>query len=77
MDLIFVQRNMDGTLELSFLYSKYPEGLLCMMSNVARDIELRYSGASLSFDAVSEEAENLAKKIFPRAETRQVFEALW
>lgn len=77
MDLIFIQRKPDGNFELSFLYSRYPEGLMSMISNVARDIELQYGGVDLSFDAVSIESENLARKIFPNAETKQVFEAIW
>ena len=77
MDLVFVQKNPDGNLKLALLYSKYPEGLLCMMSSVARAIELRYAGATLSFDALSNEAMDLAEKIFPNAETRRVFEATW
>ncbi len=77
MDLIFIQKRPDGNFELSFLYSRYPEGLMCMICNVARDVELQFNGVDLSFDAVSTESENLARKIFPGAESRQVFEALW
>ncbi len=77
MDAIFIQKNADGSLELSFLYSKYPEGLLSLITSVAEEIELNYPGHDLMFDAINTESQRLAEKLFPGASSRPVYEADW
>ena len=77
MDAIFIQKNPDGSLELSFLYSRYPEGLLSLITSVAEEIEVKYPGHDLTFDAINTQSESIAKKLFPKAESQPVFEAEW
>ncbi len=77
MDIVLVQRKHDGDFDLSFIYSKYSEGLLCTLISLIRTTELRYPGAKITFDAEKEEEYKLAKKLFPDSQTRQVFEASW
>ena len=75
VDLIFMKELPDGNLELSFLYGKYPRGLMELLYDIISKIEMNYPGAFLTFEAISEEARNLAQNLFPSARTVPVYEA--
>ena len=75
--LVFVHKRLGGDLELSYLYSKNPMGLAEILMSTAWDIEEKYPEARLYFDAISEEAALLAKKIFPKINVIPVYEAEW
>ncbi len=77
MDLLLVQKRPDGNLELSYLYSKYPKGLVELLTEAAWDTESYYPNAKLVFDAVNEESASMAKKLFPQAERVPIYEAEW
>ena len=77
MDLLLVQKRPDGNLELSYLYSKYPKGLVELLTEAAWDTESYYPKAKLVFDAVNEESASMAKKLFPQAEIVAIYEAEW
>lgn len=77
MDLLFVHKRSDGNLELSYLYSKYPKGLVELLTAAAWDTESYYPKAKLVFDAVNEESASMAEKLFPKAVKVPVYEAEW
>ena len=64
-------------LQLSYLYSKYPKGLVELLTEAAWDTESYYPKAKLVFDAVNEESASMAKKLFPQAERVPSYEAEW
>ena len=73
--LIFVQRTADGNLELSYLYGKYPKGLMELISETLSNLELYFSDYRLTFDALSDEGIRLAEHLFPKAKKAHVYEA--
>jgi hypothetical protein len=75
VDLIFMQKTTDGNLELSYLYGKYPKGLFELLSETVRKYETLFPDASLTFEAVNEDAEKLAEHLFPRARKTHVYES--
>ena len=75
VDLIFMKKLPGGNLELSYLYGKYPRGLMELLSDIVSKIETLYPQASLTFEAISEEAQNLADNLFPKAKAVHVYEA--
>ncbi len=75
VDLIIMQVLVDGNLELSFLYGKYPRGLFELLSQTVSDVQIYYRTSTISFDAVSEESQRLAAHLFPRARKVPVYEA--
>ena len=75
VDLIFVQRTADGNLELSYLYGKYPKGLMELISETLSNLEVYFSDYRLTFDALSDEGIRLAEKLFPKAKKAHVYEA--
>ncbi len=77
MDLLLVQKRPDGNLELSYLYSKYPKGLVELLTEAAWDTESYYPKAKLVFDAMNEESASMARKLFPQAERVAIYEAEW
>lgn len=77
LDIIIIQHKKDGNLHLAFLYSKYPEGLLELLTGVAKDIATDYTDAELDFEAVTDESVLLAKRLFPEAVETPVYEATW
>lgn len=75
VDLIFMQKNPDGNIELSYLYGKYPKGLFELLAETVKDLERYFPGTNVTFEAVSEESERLAEHLFPRAKKAHVYEA--
>lgn len=76
-NLLLVQKRADGNLELSYLYSKHPRGLVELLSDAAWDTEGIYPDAKLVFDAVTRESAAMAKKLFPHAHIVPIYEAEW
>lgn len=77
LDLIFVQKRPDDNLELSFLFGENKKGLLELLTTTAWEIEDLFPKAKLVFDAISEESQSMAKKLFPWTEPVPVYEAKW
>ena len=77
LDLIFLTKRPDGNLELDFLLSNNPKGLLQLLEDTALCVEEKYPKAKLVFDAISDESSSMAKKLFPLAEPVPVYEAQW
>ncbi|WP_024867109.1 GNAT family N-acetyltransferase [Butyrivibrio sp. FCS014] len=75
VDLIFMQKTPDGNLELSYLYGKYPKGLFYLLSETVSNMERHFPEASLTFDAMNENSELLAKHLFPKAKNVHIYEA--
>ncbi len=75
VDLIFMQKNPDGNLELSYLYGKYPRGLFDLLSSTVSEMERIFPKASLTFDAMNKKSELMASNLFPRAKTVHIYEA--
>lgn len=76
-NVVFVHGRPGGNLELSYVYSKNSRGLAEILMATAWDIEDKFPDAKVYFDAVSEDAGQLAKKLFPRKKVVHVYEALW
>ena len=72
---IFVQRASDKCLELSWIFSKYPPGLLQILQCAAEEAERLFPGFLLTFEAVNENSEKLAQRFFPGARTEHIYEA--
>lgn len=75
VDLILTQKHADGNLELAYLYGKYPRGLFELLSSTVSEMERLYPQATLTFEAMSDESEQLAKHLFPKAKTVHIYEA--
>ena len=74
---IFVQRSAEHMLELSWLYGKYPPGLFQLLEQATQKAELLYPEDALTFEAINEKSENLAKRLFPNARSVSIYEAGW
>lgn len=77
LNLAFVQMTPDRNLELSYLYSQSPAGLAELIASLAREAEARYPESELIFDAVNEEADHMAGRVFRNPEPIHIYEALW
>lgn len=75
VDLIFMRKLSNGNLELAYLYGKYPRGLIELLSSTVSKMEALFPGASLTFEAMSDESMQLAQHLFPKAKTAHVYEA--
>lgn len=75
VDLVFMRKLSNGNLELSYLYAKYPRGLLELLASTVAKMEALFPSASLTFDAFSDEYKMLADHLFPKARKTQVYEA--
>ena len=75
LDLIFMTRLPNGNLELSYLYGKYPKGLMELLGNTVSKVETLYPDSSLTFDAINDESRLLAQHLFPKAKTAHIYEA--
>lgn len=75
--VIFVQRNRDGNLELSFLYGSTPLVLVDLLSDVVAVAEDMFADAYVIMDCISDSSERLSKKLFPDATCVHVYEAEW
>ncbi|MBE5822888.1 MAG: GNAT family N-acetyltransferase [Butyrivibrio sp.] len=75
VDLIFMRKLSDGNLDLMYLYGKYPRGLIELLNTTVARMETLFPKASLIFDAMNEESDQLARHLFPRAKRAKVFEA--
>ncbi|WP_034452956.1 GNAT family N-acetyltransferase [Butyrivibrio sp. AE2032] len=75
VDLIFMQKNPDGNLELSYLYGKYPKGLFELLAETVRDLENHFPGVKITFDAMTDDSKKLAEHLFPTAKKAHVYEA--
>ncbi len=73
--LILVSKRTDGNLELSFLYGANHQMLFMLLKYCITEARKLSPDAGLVFDTVSEESEKMAKKLFPKAEPIQIFEA--
>jgi len=74
---IFFQKNTDSSLELSFLFSNNPKALLHLLVSAVEEIEKNYPDYDLRFDAINEDSEKIAKKLFDSAKSVSVYEAEW
>lgn len=77
IDLIIIQRLSDGNLELSYLYSKNPKGLLKLLAATVSSLENDYPDTELSFDVVNEGSGILAEHLFLEARVVPIYEALY
>ena len=75
MDLIFMRKLSGGNLELTYLYGKYPRGLIELLESTVSKIEALFPGAELTFDAIGDESQQLAQHLFPKAKTAHIYEA--
>ena len=75
VDLIIMQRNPDGNMELSYLYGKYPKGLFQLLSETVKDLEALFPESNITFDAMNDESVKLAEHLFPKARKAHVYEA--
>jgi len=75
LDLIIMTKLPGGNLELSYLYGKYPKGLMELLSDAVAKIELFFPGAQLTFDAMNEASTKMADHLFPKAKTALIYEA--
>ena len=75
LDLIIMTKLPGGNLELSYLYGKYPKGLMELLSDAVAKIELFFPGAQLTFDAMNEASTRMADHLFPKTKTALVYEA--
>ena len=64
-----------GNLELSYLYGKYPKGLMELLSDTVEKIEQLFPEAQLTFEAMNEASVSLADHLFPKAKTALIYEA--
>lgn len=74
---IFVQRSGDRSLELTWLYGSYPPGLFLLLGKTAQEAERLFPEDSLTFEAINEKSEKLAKHLFPEARSVSIYEAQW
>ena len=77
LDLVFVLKRPDDNLELSFLFGENKRGLIELLTATAWDIEEMFPRSKLIFDAVTEESQSMAKKLFPWTTPVPVYEARW
>ena len=75
LDLIIMTRLPGGNLELSYLYGKYPKGLMELLSDTVEKIEQLFPEAQLTFEAMNEASVSLADHLFPKAKTALIYEA--
>ena len=75
LSFMLTQVDQNRNLKLSYLYSKAPAALMSMLFRSSQWLKKDYRKAQITFDPVTKEAEKLAHKIFPNAETRAVYEA--
>ena len=75
VDLIFMRKLSNDNLELSYLYGKYPRGLIELLGSTVSKMETLFPGASLTFDAMNDESKQLAKHLFPKSKTTHIYEA--
>ncbi len=74
--LIFVQKDRKD-LELSWLYSNYPPGLHSLLTDTVADANRFHPKAALTFDAINEKSDQLARHLFPDARHTHIYEAWW
>ncbi len=74
---IFFRKREDQYLELSYLYSRNPKGTMLLLLDAAKTIREKCPGYGIVFDAVSEEAEAISRKIFPENSGVCIYEAMW
>ncbi len=75
LDLVFMQKLSDGNLELSYLYGKYPRGLFELLSDTVREMEVLFPNSTLTFEAMNQDSEQLARHLFPKAKSAHIYEA--
>ena len=74
VSLIFVQKEKND-LSLSWLYGNYPPGLITLLGDALAEANRLYPKAALTFEAINENSEQLAKRLFPNARTTPIYEA--
>ena len=74
--LIFVRKDKRD-LELSWLYCNHPTGLFSLLTDVAADANRYFPKAALTFDAINERSDQLARRFFPNAQHMHIYEAWW
>lgn len=74
VSLIFVQKDRKD-LELSWLYSNYQPGLLTLLTDTVSDANRFYPMAALTFEAINEKSDLLARHLFPEARHTHIYEA--
>ncbi len=77
VDLVLIQKLLKGDLEVSFVYSKNPIGLITTLISITAEAQKTFPNASLTFDAVNEKSLQLAGKLFPGAVSMPIFEAVY
>lgn len=75
--LIFFGKREDNYLELSYLYSTSPMGVLQMLARSAKIVDETYPGYGIVYDAVNVETEAISRKIFPDNTGVCIYEAVW
>ena len=76
VSLIFVQKDRND-LELSWLYGNYPPGLLSLLTDAVADANRLYPKAALTFEAINEKSDQMARRLFPDAKHTPIYEAWW
>ena len=74
---ILVQKNGDRELELGFLYGASPDVTMGLLSLALQKKEALFPEASVSFETINEESEQLAERLFPDSAYAGVYELEW
>ena len=74
---VFVLWRPDGNLEFSYIQSNNPVCTKSLINRTAADVLKFYSGCSLVFDTVVQQAEKIAGKLFPDMEPVDIYKAEW
>ncbi len=73
---MLVEKAPNGDLLLSYLHSKDPVALMTILKAAASGVKKNYKQKTISFDLMTPEAEAIAKKLFPEAERRPIYETV-
>ena len=77
VSFLFFRKREDRCLELSYLYSSSPMGVLQIIVEAAKLVAEKYPGYGIVYDTVSDEAEAVSRKVFPGNDGICIYEAVW
>ena len=77
VSFLFFRRREDRCLELSYLYSRSPMGVLQIIVEAAKIVSEKYQGYGIVYDTVRDEAEAVSRKVFPDNDGICIYEAVW
>ena len=77
VSFLFFRRREDKCLELSYLYSRSPMGVLQIIVEAAKIVAEKYPGYGIVYDTVRDEAEAVSRKVFPENDGICIYEAVW